>query len=280
MVLWLLSPVRWSRDARGASGSRIVDVRIVRRKGAGRLRAAALAVVLLGATATACGDDGGGSGEGGETSAPASAKAAPSVKPAEGADELAELHARVEGDDVIVVGDAKAPHTVKVYEDPRCPYCKKFEQGGAGALTGPVQDGDVKVEYVIASFLDENLNGHGSVKAANALRASVAAGRFPVYHSAVFANQPADETTDAFTDDFLLKIAGTVDGLRSSAFDGAVRDMKYRDFVDAAMKKFRADGIEGTPTVYVDGEKVTPEKAMYDEGAFEKVLEDAGIPGN
>ncbi|MEB8344297.1 DsbA family protein [Streptomyces endophyticus] len=91
-----------------------------------------------------------------------------------------------------------------------------------------------------------------------------------MYHSAVFANQPADETTDAYTDDFLLKIADTVDGLRSSAFDGAVRDMK----------KFRADGIEGTPTVYVDGDKVTPEKAMYDEDAFGKVLRDAGVPGD
>ncbi|MFI5661077.1 DsbA family protein [Streptomyces sp. NPDC051684] len=247
-------------------------------RGSGRLRAAAVAVVLLGAAATACGDEGGG--DAGETSAPASAKATPSVKPAEDADELAELHARVAGDDVIVVGDAEARHTVKVYEDPRCPYCKKFEQGGARALTGPVKDGDVKVEYVIASFLDENLNGHGSVKAANALRASVTAGRFPVYHSAVFANQPADETTDAYTDDFLLKIAGTVDGLRSGTFDGAVKDMKYQKFVDAAMKKFRADGVEGTPTVYVDGEKVTPEKAMYDEDAFGRVLEDAGVPGN
>ncbi|MFD7298975.1 thioredoxin domain-containing protein [Streptomyces sp. NPDC059897] len=256
------------------------NVRMVRVKGAGRLRAAALAVVLLGVTATACGDEGGGGSAGDETSAPVTASASPSVKPAGDADELAGLHARVEGGDVIVVGDAKAPHTVKVYEDPRCPYCKKFEQGGARALTGRVADGDVKVEYVIASFLDENLNGHGSVTAANALRASVAAGKFPVYHSAVFANQPADETTDAYTDDFLLKIAGTVDGLRSSAFDGAVRDMEYRDFVDAAMKKFRADGVEGTPTVYVDGEKVTPEKAMYDEDTFEKVLEGAGVPGS
>ncbi|MFJ9088708.1 DsbA family protein [Streptomyces sp. NPDC102384] len=243
----------------------------------GRPWVAAVAVVVLGVAATACGGD---EGDGGGASASASASATPSVKPAENADDLAELDARMDGDDVIVVGDAKAPHTVKVYEDPRCPYCKKFEQGGAEALTGPVADGDVKVEYVIASFLDENLNGHGSVKAANALRASVAAGKFPVYHSAVFANQPADETTDAYTDDFLLKIADTVGGLRSSAFDGAVRDMKYRDFVDAAMKKFRADGIEGTPTVYVDGDKVTPEKTMYDEDAFEKVLRDAGVPGN
>ncbi|MFF3491435.1 DsbA family protein [Streptomyces sp. NPDC002795] len=247
-------------------------------KGSGRrLRAVAVAVVLLGAAATACGE--GGGGDGGETtSASVSAPATPSVKPAEDADDLARLDARMDGDDVIVVGDAKAPHTVKVYEDPRCPYCKKFEQGGAEALTGPVADGDVKVEYVIASFLDENLGGRGSVKGANALRASVEAGKFPVYHSAVFANQPADETTDAYTSDFLLKIANTVDGLRSSAFDGAVKDMKYQDFVNAAMKKFRADGIEGTPTVYVDGDKVTPEKAMYDEDAFEKVLKDAGVP--
>ncbi|WP_306321394.1 MULTISPECIES: thioredoxin domain-containing protein [unclassified Streptomyces] len=246
---------------------------------AGRVRAAVLAVVLLGVTATACGDDGDGDGD--ETASPsAAASGSPSARPADDADDLAKLDARMKGDDVIVVGDENAPHTVKVYEDPRCPYCKKFEQGGAQALTDPVQDGDVKVEYVIASFLDENLNGHGSVKAANALRASVEAGKFPVYHSAVYANQPADETTDAYTDDFLLDIADTVDGLRSTAFDTSVRRMRYQDYVDAAMKKFREDGVEGTPTVYVDGDKVTPEKTMYDEDAFEKVLEDAGVPDN
>ncbi|MEV3856105.1 thioredoxin domain-containing protein [Streptomyces sp. NPDC050095] len=238
----------------------------------------AVAVVGLGVGLAACSSGGGGTASTeGSDSASAKPDAVAEVRAAADTAGLAGLPARVDGG-VITVGEADAPHTVKVYEDARCPFCKKFEEGGARALVKPVADGDVKIEYTIASFLDNNLGGSGSVKAANALRASVDAGKFPEFHAAVYANQPADESVDAYTDAFLLKIAGKVEGLRSAAFDKAVNDGSYEKWVGRAMQSFRDDGVQGTPTVLIDGKKAGGgEDAMYGEASFAAVLKQAGI---
>ncbi|MEU1130827.1 thioredoxin domain-containing protein [Streptomyces sp. NPDC005900] len=260
---------------------------------AARVATAVVAAALVGVAASACGPDGDGDGGAAKSSsaAPESKRPAPESKrpasedPASDAPEakappassarLAETPASVRGG-VITVGDPKAGHTVKIYEDSRCPFCKKFEEGGAQALVGPVADGKVKVEYVIASFLDGNLGGSGSVNAANALRASVEAGEFPRFHAAVFANQPAEESDDAYTPAFLLNIAGKVDGLRGAAFDKAVTKGTYKKWVGEAMRTFTADGIQGTPTVLVDGKKPAGD-SLYDRAAFAKELKTAGI---
>ncbi|QEV18797.1 DsbA family protein [Streptomyces alboniger] len=242
---------------------------------AGRVATAVAAAALIGVAASACGpdEDNGGGAEKSSSSAPESK--GPGTKGPESKAPGSDVPASVKGG-VITVGDPKAEHTVKVYEDSRCPFCRKFEEGGAQALVGPVADGKVKVEYVIASFLDKNLGGSGSVNAANALRASVEAGKFPQYHAAVFANQPAEETDDAYTPAFLLKIADKVDGLRGGAFDKAVTNGTYKKWVGEAMTTFSEDGVQSTPTVLIDGEKSEGE-ALYDQGEFAKQLKAAGI---
>ncbi|MFD9905223.1 DsbA family protein [Streptomyces sp. NPDC059063] len=233
---------------------------------AGRLAASVAVVALFGAVVTGCNsDDDGGSGSG-------SGKVKES--PTAAATDLSKVPAEVKGG-VITVGDPKAKHTVKVYEDPRCPYCKKFEEGGAQALVEPLTAGDVKVQYTIASFLDKNLGGHGSVNAANALRASVDAGKFPQFHAAVFAQQP-EESEDGFTSAFLLKIADKVE-LRDPAFKKAVLNGTHKKWVGTAMKAFEDDGITGTPTVVIDGKKVTDSDALYTEAGFAGELKKAGI---
>ncbi|AZM53997.1 disulfide bond formation protein D [Streptomyces sp. WAC 01529] len=249
---------------------------------AARVVTAVAAAALIGVAASACGPDDSGDGGGAEKSSSSAPKSkgpasdGPEAKaPPASSARLAKAAASVKGG-VITVGDPKAKHTVKVYEDSRCPFCKKFEEGGAQALVGPVADGKVKVEYVIASFLDKNLGGSGSVNAANALRASVEAGKFPQYHAAVFANQPEEESQDAYTPAFLLKIADRVDGLRGGAFDKAVTKGTYKKWVGEAMSAFSDDGVQATPTVLIDGEKAEGE-ALYDQGAFTKELKKAGI---
>ncbi|MBW5425830.1 thioredoxin domain-containing protein [Streptomyces sp. BG9H] len=243
-----------------------------------RVATAVVAAALIGVAASACGPDdngdGGGAGKS-SSSAPESSSSAPDSKGPDSKGPASMGPASVKGG-VITVGDPKAKHTVKVYEDSRCPFCKKFEEGGAQALVGPVAEGKVKVEYVIASFLDKNLGGSGSVNAANALRASVEAGKFPQYHAAVFASQPEEESHDAYTPAFLLKIADKVDGLRSGTFDKAVTKGTYKKWVGEAMSTFTDDGVQATPTVLIDGEKAEGE-ALYDQGAFAKELKKAGI---
>ncbi|MFJ3926462.1 DsbA family protein [Streptomyces sp. NPDC090022] len=188
------------------------------------------------------------------------------------AGELAGLPAAVDGAKV-VVGRADAPHTAQVLVDPRCGYCATYEAGGGETLLKLAAQGKVKIEYLLASFLDQGGAG-GSVKAVNALRASVDAGKFAEYHAAVFASQPSG----AFTDAHLLAVADAVPGLRGDAFDRAVKDMTYRGWVADAEKAFEATGAQGTPLVLVDGKAVGAKNgAMFGAKAFGEALHGVGV---
>ncbi|WP_345670451.1 DsbA family protein [Streptomyces similanensis] len=172
------------------------------------------------------------------------------------------------------VGSPAAKTVVTVYEDLRCPVCEEFEtQGGAGALRGMVRSGEVRVEYTLASFLDARLGGHGSERAANALRAALDAGRFAEYHDVLYAHQP-EESVDGYTDAYLLKLAGQVKGLRGKEFDAAVKGMKYRGFVTASERAFDTSGATGTPTMKVNGRIVDDWLAggLFDAGMLPTVI--------
>ncbi|WP_330290420.1 DsbA family protein [Streptomyces sp. NBC_00576] len=180
----------------------------------------------------------------------------------------------------ILVGDPTAEVTVHLYEDMRCPYCEEFEtKGGGPELQKAVLWRKVKAEYTLASFLDDRLGGSGSKKAANALRAALDAGRFAEYHEVLYANQP-EESVDGFTDARLLELADEVDGLRTAAFESAVKTMKYRAFVTAAERAYEAVGEEpgkgpGTPTAVINDVRVPQEirGVLYNSKVFADLLQ-------
>ena len=204
-----------------------------------RAVAAALAAGLIGLVAVGCSE------------ARTPVAAAVTVAPGEHAEVLATLPAAVDGAK-IVVGRPAAPHTVTVYVDPRCSYCAKFEASAGTVLADEAAAGNLRVEYVVASFLDARTGGTASARAANALRAAVDAGdagdgveggRFAEYQAALFASQPSGGAEGGFSVDHLLRIADQVDGLRSPSFDRAVRDESYRSWVADSQKAFEASGV-------------------------------------
>jgi protein-disulfide isomerase len=201
-----------------------------------------------------------------------------SVIPLEPADAevLAGLPAKLGADGSrIVVGKDSAKNTVTVLEDARCPFCKQFEATNGAQLAKAAAAGQVKIEYVVASFLDQALGGgSGSHNSANAMRAALQAGKFPQFHALIFRNQPK-ETVDSLTDEYLLKLAGQVDGLRSKTFDRAVVSDQYKDFVTAAQEAFKKSGAQGTPTVKLNG-KPLPGETMMNAAAFAKALKAGG----
>ncbi|MFC9308710.1 DsbA family protein [Streptomyces sp. NPDC057011] len=223
--------------------------------------AAVAAAALLGGAVAGC-----GGGDQGKPAATAVVRTSPL------ADVLAKLPAKVEGAKV-VVGSPDAPRTVQVLVDPRCGYCARFEEAGGEVLLKLAADGKVKVEYLLASFLDRD-GASGSVKAVNALRASVDAGRFAEYHAAVFASQPKGK----FTDELLLEIADKVPGLRGPAFDAAVAETAYKEWAGEAEKAFEATGVQGTPAVLVEGRPVgAKDGSLFDAKAFTATLAGLGI---
>ncbi|MFG2883146.1 thioredoxin domain-containing protein [Streptomyces sp. NPDC048297] len=174
----------------------------------------------------------------------------------------------------VVVGDMAAPVAVRLYEDPRCPVCKVFETKGAGpVLREATLQRQTRTEYTLGSFLDDRLGGSGSKRAVNALRAALDAGRFAEYHDVLYTHQP-EESVDGYTTARLLELAGQVEGLRSPAFDAAVKGMKYRDFVTASQDAMDRERVPGTPTADVNGVRLRERMgdALFDGAAFSLLL--------
>jgi protein-disulfide isomerase len=168
----------------------------------------------------------------------------------------------------IVVGDANAKHTLKVYEDLRCPYCAQFEQTSGDTIQADVKAGTYKLSYTMGAFLDNSLGqGQGSKNALSALGAAlnVSTDAFVQYHKVLYSKSVhPDETTDAFgSDTNLIKYAQQVPALKNNtAFQKAVKDGTYDKWALTMDKQFSADGITGTPTVKLDGTAIANPQTM------------------
>lgn len=188
-----------------------------------------------------------------------------------------------DGGTVVTYGKADAPHTMEVYEDFRCPVCKHFEAANGATTAKLTEDGQIKVQYHLAAFLDKNLGGNGSHAALAAAGAALNEGvdKFKAFHDVLYANQP-DEREDGFGDvNHLLDLAGQVPGLKTDAFVKAVKDGTYEPWADKVAATFNDSGVTGTPTVKVDGKTVTlftGNAVVSPEQFTAQVRQAAGLP--
>lgn len=156
---------------------------------------------------------------------------------------------------VITYGSKSAKNTLVVYEDPRCPYCASFEQTNGDTVKSMADKGRFKVEYHFGTFLDDNLGGSGSKHALNALGAAAneSAAKFLALHKVLYDNHP-DEHDDAFANaGHLISLAKKVPGLDTPAFEKAVKNYTYQPWVKKVSDSFNKSGIQGTPTVKLNG---------------------------
>ncbi|MFJ6013478.1 DsbA family protein [Streptomyces sp. NPDC092952] len=179
------------------------------------------------------------------------AAAGPAVAPsgATGKDSLA-----------IPVGADDAPSTLTIWEDFRCPVCAQFENAFRDTVHELENSGQLKVEYHLATIIDGNLGGSGSLRAANAAACAQDAGKFPAYHDVLYRNQP-QETDDAFGDNAkLIELSGKVPGLDTATFRSCVEDGKHDSWVKKSNTAFQNGGFQGTPTALLNGEAIFPKK--------------------
>ncbi|MFD7417991.1 DsbA family protein [Kitasatospora purpeofusca] len=159
---------------------------------------------------------------------------------------------------VVTYGKADAPHTLEVYEDFRCPFCEQLETTTGPTVQQLADAGSYKIEYHLATFLDQGLGGKGSRTALAAAGAALNEGvdKFKQFHDVLYANQP-DERDDAFADvNHLLDLADKVPGLKTDGFVKAVREGTYLPWAGQVNKAFDKSGVTGTPTVRLDGKKL------------------------
>lgn len=164
-------------------------------------------------------------------------------------------HTTGPGNTVVVYGEPEHRHRLTVHVDLRCPYCKRLENGLGTVITDAADQGRLTVHYRFATIIDEAAGGSGSLTALSALGAAADEGqqRFAQYLHVLFAEQPSEEV-DAFADPAaLLTHAGQVDGLRGPEFDRKVREGTYTPWAREVSAAFADSGVQGTPTVLLDG---------------------------
>lgn len=157
----------------------------------------------------------------------------------------------------VVVGEQDAPKTVTVYEDLQCPACAQLEAAVGDTLSQGIEDGSIKVEYRLISFLDGASSNQYSSRAMNSsLVVLEEAGleSFREFHDALYARQPA-EGGAGFTDDELIDIAVEA-GAEEAAVRPGIEDKIYDQWIKDATDQSSKDGVTGTPTVEIDGERV------------------------
>ncbi len=145
--------------------------------------------------------------------------------------------------------DNGAATTIDVWEDSQCPVCKLFADANGPYLESLVREKKANVRYHMLSFL-----GDESARAANAAFCAADEGQFLDFHKAIYTIQSPVENSGFWSNETLVKIGKKI-GITSTTFENCVTKGEKVDLVQAnsdAMSKF---GVQGTPTVFINGKK-------------------------
>lgn len=167
-----------------------------------------------------------------------------------------------------VVGNPDAEVTVTLVEDFQCPACKQFESLVGDQLDEYAAGDDVRLEYRSIAFLDRASTTNYSSRALNASACMMDQGQdtWLAWHELMFERQPP-EGGAGLTDGELAEIAGEA-GADEAEISACIQDATYADWVEATTDKANDDGINSTPTVFVNGEEV-------EQGDFVAAVEEA-----
>ena len=159
------------------------------------------------------------------------------------------------GDDAVVVD---------VYLDYMCPICGVFEEINGPDLDELRANGEITLVLHPVSILDAQSQGSSfSTRAAQAFAyiAEYAPDQALAFNEAMFAQQPGEGTT-GLSNDQIAEIATSVGVPEDVA--AKIADGTYNKFVDALTeiafnneKLLNENGNFGTPTILINGERIT-----------------------
>ena len=154
-------------------------------------------------------------------------------------------------------GDPNAKVRIDVFVDFQCPACMNYTQ----TVEKQVMDNYVassKVYYVVRQFpfIDDNSATKESTQAANAAMCAAEQERFWDYHDMLFTNWNG-ENAGNFTDRRLTAFAEALK-LDMNAFNTCFKEDRYQTQIQQDKSEGKAMGVNGTPSVFVNGKIVAP----------------------
>ncbi len=159
--------------------------------------------------------------------------------------------------DGTAMGEANAPVLVEVWEDFQCPACRGFsEQVEPQVTQNYVATGKVRYVFRQYPFLDSSSATKESHQAANASLCANEQGRFWDYHDILFTNWNG-ENAGSFSDKRLGAFAENL-GLDMNKFNDCFKANRYKDQIDKDKAEGDKAGVQGTPSVFVNGTLLKP----------------------
>ncbi|HRE47974.1 MAG TPA: thioredoxin domain-containing protein [Aggregatilineales bacterium] len=160
------------------------------------------------------------------------------------------------------IGKADAPVLIEEFSSFSCPACLSYHENYFKNLKDKIEAGDVKFVYI-------PLWTFGGFNSENMARAAICAGeqspaKFWEMHEVMFDWQT--RYASGSNDSRRLSLAAGQLGLDTSAFDQCLGSSSTNDRLKASEDAMKARGVNATPTVYVDGEKLYPETANGQSG--------------
>jgi protein-disulfide isomerase len=155
----------------------------------------------------------------------------------------------------VVIGDSSAPDTIKLYEDLQCPICKEFEAATGEQTQAAIAAGKVKVDYHMVAFLDRASTTNYSSRALNAAMAVLSTAgpdAFMKFRTIAFDNQP-EEGSAGVPDSTLIDWAVQA-GADKDQVTPLINGNVYHQWVLNATDQMSKDGVNGTPTVFINGQ--------------------------
>ena len=152
-----------------------------------------------------------------------------------------------------VLGDPGAKVTVVEYSDFQCPFCRSFWQDTFSQIKKDYIDAG-KAKFVYRHF---PLGFHPmAIPSAKAVECAAERGKFWELHDQIFEEQAKQGGgTIQYTEADIKNWAGQI-GLSGDDFNQCLSSDKYGARIQRDLQSGNQFGVDGTPTIFVNGQRV------------------------
>ena len=166
----------------------------------------------------------------------------------------------------LVIGPDDAPRKVVIYEDFLCPVCGDFEAASGEDLAELAAEGKVQVDYRPFVLLDRFGPYSELATSAFAVVQEEAGNQVAKkFHDLLYENQPSE--TGPYPEAADLVDLAVEAGAEESAVKDRIENLEGKAWADAATAAATADGVQGTPTILLDGEQFLEGNTMEEVAA-------------
>jgi protein-disulfide isomerase len=169
------------------------------------------------------------------------------------------------------LGDPNVKAKIEVFEDFQCDACKTYvDDVQESVIERIVKPGLAYYEFRQYPFLDDRNTIKDSDRSALAAECAAEQNLFWDYAHILFANQTG--ITGQFSDVRLTAYAKSI-GMQVDQFETCLAEAKYQSKVDADLKLGTEMGVGGTPSVFVNGQEVSPGQVPSFDQIYQLVMQ-------